>query len=66
MLVSKAYFFQFRFSSLLLCFLKKKTNAKYCAFEYLSKGTKFTTIEKFLGKLWTNKKDCTLILKRLF
>ena len=51
MLVSKADFFHLRFSSLLLHFLKTKTNAKYCAFEYLSKGTKFITIEKFLEKL---------------
>ncbi len=51
MLVSKADFFHLRFSSLLLHFLKTKTNAKYCAFEYLSNGTKFITIEKFLEKL---------------
>ena len=50
LLVSKADFFSssffFTFAS-----LKKKTNAKYCAFEYLSNGTKFITIEEFLEKL---------------
>ena len=51
MFVSKADFFHRRFSSLLLRFFKTKTNAKYCAFEYLSNGTKFITIEKFLEKL---------------
>ena len=51
MLVSKADFFHLRFSSLLLHFLKTKTNAKYCAFEYHSNDTKFITIEKSLEKL---------------
>ena len=56
MLVSKAVFLHLRFSSLLLRFLKPKTNAKYCAFEYLSNGTKFITIAKFLEKLKTKEK----------
>ena len=51
MLVSKAYFFHLRFSLLLIHFLKTKTIAEYCAFEYLSNGTKFITIEEFLEKL---------------
>ena len=56
MLVSKAHFFHLRFSSLLLRFLKTKTNAEYCASEYLSNGTKFIMIEKFLEKLLTKEK----------
>ena len=37
-------------------FFKEKTTAKYCAFEYLSNGTKFITIEKFLEKLLPKEK----------
>ena len=36
------------FSSLLLHLLKTRTNAEYCAFDYLSNGIKFITIEEFL------------------
>ena len=56
MLVSKADFFHLCFSSLLLRFLKIKTNAKYFAFEYLSNGSRFIMIEKFLEKLSTKEK----------
>ena len=41
---------------LLILSVKTKTNAEYCAFEYLSKGTKFNTIRRFLEKLYTKEK----------
>ena len=61
MLVSKADFFHLHFSSLLLRFLKTKINAKNCAFEYLSNGTKFVTKEKSLEKLKPEETSWMLI-----
>ena len=65
LLVSKDDFFHFRFSSLFLHFLKKKTNAKYCAFDIFPTVPNVLRLKNSLKSYRQKKKECILIPNRL-